>query len=203
MSAIEAGAGAVGAATLPPTPSHIPGEAGAWVFILGDMAFFAYAFVVFMVYRGRSPALFSASQSRLHSEIGLAQTIALLASSFLVVQAVDSVRRGAPSQAARSFSGALIFAAAFVALKVVEYYVQIRGGANPTTNRFFTFYFLLTGLHMLHLLLGAALLAYLRRCCRRGTWTRGRTTLLEAGTCYWHMVDCLWLIIFPLLYLSR
>ncbi|EHB59216.1 cytochrome c oxidase subunit III [Mycolicibacterium rhodesiae JS60] len=180
---------------------HVPGEAGIWIFILGDMAVFAVLFATFLVYRSKEVALFDSSQLHLNSTFGLVNTLLLLVSSMLVVLAVSAVRRETPWPAPLLITGAIGCGLAFSVLKVVEYVGKIDAGITPQTNTFYMFYFLLTGLHWFHLLLGLAVLSYLLVSARRKRHDPRQLAWFEGGGCFWHMVDLLWIALFPLIYL--
>lgn len=180
---------------------HIPGEAGIWIFILGDMAVFAVLFGTFLVYRSKDVALFDGSQLHLNATFGLINTLLLLASSMFVVLAVSAVRRGTPRPAPLLIIGAIGCGLAFSALKIVEYVGTIDAGITPQTNTFYMFYFLLTGLHWFHLILGLAVLTYLLVSTRRKRRDARQLAWFEGGGCFWHMVDLLWIVLFPLIYL--
>jgi nitric oxide reductase NorE protein len=180
---------------------HIPGEAGIWIFILGDMAVFAVLFGTFLVYRSKDVELFDSSQLHLNTTFGLINTLLLLVSSMLVVLAVSTVRRGTPRPAPLLIAGAIACGLAFSMLKVVEYVDKIDAGITPQTNTFYMFYFLLTGLHWFHLLLGLAVLTYLLASARRKRHDARQLAWFEGGGCFWHMVDLLWIVLFPLIYL--
>ena len=184
----------------PRTPG-LPAEAGLWVFVLGDMTVFGWFFVVFMWERRNDRALFAESGEQLFPGIGVTNAVILLISSLLVVLAVHAHRRERAADAARVLIGAGACAALFAVLKAVEYSVEIDDGHTPAENTFFLFYFMLTGIHLLHVLIGAGLLFAWFRTARTGRdWPRTRN-FAEAAAVYWHMVDLLWIVIFTLLYL--
>lgn len=180
---------------------HVPGEPGIWIFILGDMAVFAVLFGTFLVYRNKDVALFDSSQLHLNATFGLINTLLLLVSSMLVVLAVSAVRRGVPQPAQPLIAGAIGCGLAFSVLKVIEYVGKIDAGITPQTNTFYMFYFLLTALHWFHLLLGLAVLTYLMFSARRKHHDTRQLAWFEGGGCFWHMVDLLWIALFPLIYL--
>lgn len=180
---------------------HVPGEPGIWIFILGDMAVFAVLFGTFLVYRSKDVELFDSSQLHLNTTFGLINTLLLLVSSMLVVLAVSAVRRETPRPAPLLIAGAIACGLAFSVLKVVEYVGKIDAGITPQTNTFYMFYFLLTGLHWFHLLLGLAVLSYLLISARRKSHDARQLAWFEGGGCFWHMVDLLWIVLFPLIYL--
>jgi nitric oxide reductase NorE protein len=183
---------------------HIPsGEVGIWVFIFWDMLVFALFFGMFMYYRGANSALMEESQKALNPNFGVVNTLLLLASSLVVVVAVNAVRDGHREIASWFIGVAFLCGIAFSALKIVEYSQKFGEGINPTTNIFFTLYFLLTGVHWLHLVIGLGVLAVLFRLTRKREFTSGNFAFLEGGACFWHMVDLLWIVVFPLLYLVK
>jgi len=187
-----------------PEPSrrhHVPGESGIWVFILGDMVVFAIMFATYLYYRGKDVALFNISQLQLNPDFGLVNTLLLLASSLLVVLAVGMVRTGTHRPAQPLILGAMGCGVAFSVLKVIEYSGKLGAGITPQTNQFFMFYFVLTGLHWFHLAIGLAVLGYMYFSARRTALDIKQFAWFEGAGCYWHMVDLLWIVLFPLLYL--
>lgn len=182
---------------------HVPGEVGAWVFIFGEMLVFATLFVTFLHYRAKDPALFEVSQRTLNQTSGAILTLVLLSASFLVVMAVRAERRGLAQMAQRFLLGALICGLAFSVLKFLEYHEKLGHHITPETNDFYMLYFVLTGLHWAHVIVGSAVLGILYRRTGRGNPSPHRLAFIEGGACYWHMVDVLWIVLFPLLYLVR
>jgi nitric oxide reductase NorE protein len=177
---------------------HIPGEPGLWVFILGDMSLFGAFFVVLLWERRVTPDIFGESARELMRSIGVVNTAVLLLSSYLVVCALWAHRQGRWPTARRTVVAALTCAGIFATLKVAEYVHVLNGGHGLKTNPFYKFYFVLTGVHLLHVLIGAALLTSWTQLLRR---RRPVERLIEAIAVYWHMVDLLWVVIFTLLYL--
>jgi nitric oxide reductase NorE protein len=182
---------------------HTPGEAGLWILLFGDMTVFAIVFGAYLQQRGRQPDLFAHAQEALSRDIGAANTVILLTSSFLVVRATrgtgDSLNRHSP----RLLAGAILLGLAFVGLKAWEYTDLVAGGITPHTSTFFMYYFALTGLHLAHLTVGLVVLIALFMLSRRQRLTTAQFAFAEGGACFWHMVDLLWLIIFPLVFLVR
>lgn len=180
---------------------HIPGEAGMWIFILGDMTLFGAIMLVFLWDRRSDPAGFRDSAHHLIQPIGAVNTLVLLLSSYFVVRALTAHRVDGYAVAKRSVTGAVGCAAVFIVLKAVEYSSGIASGHTPSSGPFFTYYFVLTGLHLLHVVVGTALLLVWRRMLtRRRQWTES-PKLVEGLASYWHMVDLLWVAIFALVYL--
>jgi nitric oxide reductase NorE protein len=182
-------------------PGHTPGEAGLWIFILGDMTLFAALLIVFLWERRSDPVVFAESSHQLIQPIGAANTLVLVLSSYLVVRAVFAHRGGRYPQARRFVGAAVSCAAIFAGLKAFEYYSEISAGHTPSSGTFFTFYFVLTGLHLLHVIVGTALLlAWQTMLTRQRPWTESQKVAEGIGS-YWHMVDLLWVAIFALVYL--
>ena len=180
---------------------HTPGEAGLWIFILGDMTLFAAILIVFLWERRSDPVVFEESAHQLIQPIGAANTLVLVLSSYLVVRAVFAHRGGRYPQAKRLVAAAVSCAAVFAGLKAFEYYSEISSGHAPSSGTFYTFYFVLTGLHLLHVIVGTALLLVWQAMLkRRRSWT-GSQKVAEGIASYWHMVDLLWVAIFTLVYL--
>ncbi|WP_420467520.1 cytochrome c oxidase subunit 3 [Panacagrimonas sp.] len=184
-------------------PGHIPGEAGIWVLVLGDMTVFGLMFACFTWYRAQSLELYLQSQATLDQTLGMANTLLLLTSSWFVALAMAAIRAARRVQAARLLALAFACGAGFIGLKVIEYGAKIGAGITLTTNEFYTFYFVLTGLHMLHVLVGMGVLALLWRRARAAAATADEGLWMEGGATFWHMVDLLWIVIFPLLYLLQ
>jgi nitric oxide reductase NorE protein len=182
---------------------NVPGEEGVWVFLLGDMTIFIVLFASYFYYRSRQPDLFNAGQRTLHQGYGVIGTLLLLTSSLCVVAGVRGFRQRRGIAASWLFGGALLCGLGFTAIKFFEYGEKLRAGITPATDNFYTYYFMLTGLHFFHLLLGMCVLVFVIRKARQPEMAPGRLVLVEGGACYWHMVDLLWIVLFPLLYLVR
>lgn len=181
---------------------RIPGEEGLWVFILGDMAVFALFFGTILVTRGQDPAMFADAQHHLHPWLGIVNTALLLTGSLFVVHGVRRLGDGTPASS-RLFALTLVCALGFAAIKVTEYTMFVGEGYTGATNDFFMYYFVFTGIHLAHLVIGTVIVAFLVRVAARPEPTAGQRTFVECGAIYWHMVDLLWLVLFPLLYLIR
>ena len=182
---------------------HIPGEVGVWVFIFGDMTVFALLFGVFVYYRGKQPHLFNHSQMDLHRYFGAINTLLLLTSSLCVVTAVRAIRHQMRRLAPALIAVAMVCGAAFLVNKGLEWGGLLSAGHKPATNNFFMYFFVLTGIHAFHLLIGMGVLITLFVLSRKETLTKGQFAFVEGGACFWHMVDLLWIVLFALLYLMH
>ena len=193
-------------ATLARQPSegerwHLPGDINIWVFVLADLFSFAFYFVVFMVYRIEHGRVFLDSQRHLNLTAGTLNTLVLLASSRFVALTVHAARTGDHRRAARLVSLGGACGCVFVLIKVYEWSSEIAHGFTLPRNEFFMFYFALTGVHLFHLLIGLVVVALILRELRQPALRR--TSMVEAGAVYWHMVDLVWVVLFALLYLMR
>lgn len=180
---------------------RVPGEQGTWVFLFGDMLVFAVFFGTFLVERASAPELFDQGRQTLHLNVGLVNTLVLLTSSLCVVVFLGALRSGAGELAWRAVAIAIGLGVLFVALKVYEYVSLSATGHGPGASDFYLYYFILTGLHLFHVCVGIAVLVLLLSQARRTELTTTRMALIEGGGCFWHLVDLLWIILFPLLYL--
>jgi nitric oxide reductase NorE protein len=181
---------------------HIPGEAGVCVFIMGDMLIFGLFFAVFCFYRGQQPELFTQSQQLLNVHYGALNTLLLLTSSWFVVMAVNAVRKQLRVQAMRLFVLAFACGAGFSLVKIIEYREKIEAGLYLTSNDFFMYYYIFTGLHFVHVIIGMLLLAFVILKLRAPSQPE-EISFFEVAASYWHMVDVLWIILFPLIYLLK
>jgi nitric oxide reductase NorE protein len=128
----------------------------------------------------------------------------LLTSSILVVFATRALRRPELRYLARRLTlGGVLVGACFVVIKAFEYHEKIAAGITPSTNEFFMYYFVLTGLHLAHVIIGLLVLTVLSTLAGKPEPTRTHIAFFEGGACFWHMVDLLWIVIFPLIFLVR
>lgn len=179
-----------------------PAENGLWVFILGDLTLFGAFFSTFSWIRWQDRDLFARSADQLSQTIGLVNTVLLLTSSLAVVWAVHAFRSGRSAPAGTFVGAAIGCSAMFVALKVTEYVGVLSADLALAGNYFFTFYFVLTAIHLLHVLVGTGLLTAVRARARTGQSWKASRTFVEGVAVYWHMVDLLWIVLFALLYLA-
>jgi nitric oxide reductase NorE protein len=160
-------------------------------------------FGVYVWARGQDPELFASSQQHLHQWRAVINTLLLLTSSLCVAGAVHAVRNRSADMARRLLVAAVLGGAGFCLVKVLEYGELFGDRLTPATNDFFMYYFILTWLHLLHLLVGMSVLVFLWSLAGRVELTAKEIGYVEGGGCYWHMVDVIWIVLFPLLYLLR
>lgn len=190
--------------TQPQLVRHVPGEPGIWVLLFGDMGVFTVLFVVYLHQRGANPELFARSQDLLNRAFGMTNTLVLVTSSLLVVLATRAFRRDdwRPYTLPLTIAAACV-GACFVVIKAFEYHEKIAAGIALSTNEFFMYYFVMTGLHLAHVIVGLAVLVVLSTLARKPRPSRTNLVFFEGGACFWHMVDLLWIVIFSLVFLVR
>ncbi|UCP10315.1 cytochrome c oxidase subunit 3 family protein [Pseudomonas sp. MM213] len=181
-------------------PRHLPGDLAMWFFILAELSVFAILILAFAVTQALKPQLFSESRLLLNTSTGLAMTLSLLTAGLFAALAQAQVRRSRPRHGAVWLLAALFVASVYVVLKVTEYRHLLGSGLGMEHNTFFTLYWILTGFHFLHVLLGMFILGWLAERCRRGLYDASNRSGFESGVLYWHMVDLIWVVLFPLVY---
>jgi nitric oxide reductase NorE protein len=181
--------------------AHTPGDGHMWVMVLGDLIIFGAYFIIFMVYRAMKPQEFLAAQEHLNINVGVLNTLVLLASSWFIARSVQAARADDHARALRlTYLGGLC-GVAFILIKAYEWSAKVTQGYTLSSNDFFMFYYTLTGVHLFHVSLGLLILGVVVR--ELGNPRRRRMFMVESGATYWHMVDLLWIVIFALLYVMR
>jgi nitric oxide reductase NorE protein len=187
-----------------PLARETPAVPTIWTFVAADTAGFGALFLVFMIERAAQRHLFEQSAQLLDVRIGLANTLILISSSWLVALAVLAAEEGRGRSARRLLTGGIAVGAAFGALKLWEYTEKFSHDITPFTNDFFTYYFVLTGVHFVHLIGGLLAMSFIAPTLTRRPVVDERTMYwLRSAGIYWHMVDLLWVFLFPLLYLQK
>ncbi|KKC05121.1 cytochrome c oxidase subunit 3 family protein [Mycobacterium nebraskense] len=179
----------------------VPGQPDMWAFVLFETLVFTGYFGFYLFYRARSPELFLHAQAQLDLRVGVFNTLVLLLSSWSVARCVQSARVGAYRAALRDVFITSAFAAVFLVFKVFEWARLVHMGNGLDSNDFFTYYFFLTGIHFVHLLIGFVALGVIVYQLRGPA--RRSQELVETCATYWHTVDFLWVLIFALLYVVR
>ncbi len=176
---------------------------GLWVFLASEVLLFGAIITLFVACRAEDRAGFH--QAVLHNTklLGSINTGVLLVSSTLVACSVHAIRAGRRWLASALVGGTLVLGAVFLAIKLTEYARHFREGIYPgTSSQFWTLYFGMTGLHAIHVTVGMGVLAVLLLGVLRGRIHAARAHPLELGATYWHLVDIVWIFLWPLLYLS-
>jgi len=184
---------------------------GMWLFLFTELLLFGGLFLLYAVYLKRYPQEFADGGRQLDWTMGTANTVILLTSSLCAAMAVTAVQRDERRSALGLIGGTLFCATGFMAIKYCEWSAKIGHGIYPGSGQlkagpagesvFFSLYFMTTGIHGLHVLIGGALLAWIATRVKSGAVHAGDYVLLENGALYWHLVDLIWIFIFPLYYL--
>ncbi|WP_028236916.1 cytochrome c oxidase subunit 3 family protein [Pseudomonas brassicacearum] len=182
-------------------PRRLPGDLAMWFFILAELSVFALLILTFTVAQALYPQTFSEGRQLLDRSTGLAMTLSLLTAGLFAALAQEQVRQDRPRRAASLLSVALLLACGYVGIKLTEYAHLLANGLGMEHNTFFTLYWILTAFHFLHVLLGMVILAWLAEGCRRRRYGSQRNSGLESGVLYWHMVDLVWVLLFPVVYI--
>ena len=192
----------------PPVPEaaaakRLPGDLAIWFFILAEMLAFAVFFASYAFARAHNVELFNLSQQTLDRNAGALNTLLLVTGSWFVVRAVQAAHRDDQAAIPRNIALGFICGGGFLIVKVFEYAAKFGAGISLSTNTFYMFYISLTFFHFMHVILGMVILAVLWVQARKGVYTSAHTNGLESGAAYWHMVDLLWIVLFPLVYVMR
>jgi nitric oxide reductase NorE protein len=174
---------------------ELPGDPMIWVLIFSEFAAFGLFLGAFAIAHAIHPAMFASGQAMLDSHLAGINTIVLVTSGWVAARGARAARASERRAARRWLLGAMALGGVFIAVKLAEYAGEIARGVGLETSPFFTLYFLLTGFHLLHVGLGIVILAVV---CRRAN-----AVSVETGTAFWHMVDLVWIVMFPIIYLVR
>lgn len=179
----------------------VPGQPDMWAFVLFEAFVFTAYFTVYVFGRARSPDLFLESQAHLDLRVGVLNTLVLLTSSWFVARCVRAARERSYRAASANAFLTMLSGLVFLVSKVLEWATEIGQGFTFTSDEFFSFYYFLTAIHFLHLLIGFAALAIV--VYELGSPARRSQEIVETCATYWHTIDFLWVMIFALLYVMR
>lgn len=172
---------------------ELPGELMMWVLIISELLVFGAGLVVFLAIRLTDPVGFAEAQDHLHRTGAALNTIVLVTSGFLAARALNWREVGQRTKAKVALVAAAALGVVFLVIKGAEYADKAAQGIGPETNTFFTFYYLLTGFHAAHVVAGVVILLLV-------AW-KDEPRNIETGAQFWHMVDLVWVILFPVVYL--
>ncbi|MBS0544038.1 MAG: cytochrome c oxidase subunit 3 family protein [Proteobacteria bacterium] len=185
--------------TAAPGP-RLAGDLAIWFFILAELLAFGVFFAAYAFTRAKNLELFNAEQQALNRGAGVLNTMLLLTASYFVVRAVQAAERAASAQSARWLLAAICCGLGFISVKLTEYSAAFAHGVSLSSSPFHMFYLSLTFFHFMHVILGLVILLALWNGARKGRYHPGEMNGIETGAAYWHMVDLVWLILFPLVY---
>ena len=185
---------------------------GMWAFLVTEVLFFGALFVAYTILRGLYPEMFIEANHHLSWKMGTFNTVVLIASSFTMVMAVRSSQLSKKESTSVYLLLTFILAGVFMIVKYFEYVEKIDHGYLPfkffdgaavaeNIHLFFGLYFTMTGLHGLHILIGMGLIIWLILRNNRGEFHADYFTPVEMVGLYWHLVDLIWIFLFPLFYL--
>lgn len=184
---------------------------GMWLFLLTELLLFGGLFILYAVYLARYPQDFATAAARLDVVFGTANTVVLLTSSLFAAMAVTAIQKNRRRLAWWLVVGTICAAILFMGNKYLEWSSKIGHGIYPDSpllrdwapgeSVFYSLYYLTTGIHGLHVIIGGAILGWVALRVRSGAIHAGDYVVLENGALYWHLVDLIWIFIFPLYYL--
>lgn len=200
------------------TTSHIEehrddlgSKLGMWIFIFTEILFFGGLFIVYSVFRSVHPEEFHSGALELNTFIGTLNTLILLVSSMTIAMSITAMQKGDKKLALILIAFTILVGLVFLINKYFEWNVKFHHGLIPGSEHmktlerghilFFSLYFFMTGLHALHIIIGVVLLSVVFIKVKKGTLNIGNLQLLENGGLYWHLVDIIWIFLFPLFYL--
>lgn len=194
---------------------------GMWVFLAQELLFFSGLFVAYGVYRSWYPEMFRAASHQLDKIMGGTNTVVLLFSSFTAAMAVRSSQLGKRKATGNFLLITIVCACVFLVIKYFEYAHKFHAGLlpgrfyhphldhlvpgspplPPNTGSFFSIYFMMTGVHGVHVIVGIGVLIWIWLRNNRGDFSKEFFTPVDIAALYWHLVDLVWIYLFPLLYL--
>ena len=186
-----------------PLAEYPPGDLAIWVFILAELMAFGVLFSAYAITRLKNLDLFNAMQLTLDRDAGALNTLLLITGSWFVARAVAAIKADRRAASADFLLAAIATGCGFLVVKVFEYSAKFDAGISLDTNTFYMFYLSLTMFHALHVVMGMMILGFVWNKARRGAYTAREHHGIETGASYWHMVDLVWIILFPLVYVMR
>jgi cytochrome c oxidase subunit 3 len=187
---------------------------GMWIFLATEVLLFAALFASYALYRLAYPEVFHQAREHMDLTLGTINTYVLVSSSILVALAIASIRKGRDLATAALLAGAVLLGITFLCIKGMEYahhakdkalpgaHYAFHKFAAPGASLYFTLYWIMTGVHAVHVTVGVGTLSVLCGQTLSGKFSAAYHTPLELGGMYWHLVDVVWLFLWPLLYLS-
>jgi len=184
---------------------------GMWLFLFTELLLFGGLFLVYSIYRYMNADAFLNASYELNVVMGTVNTIVLLTSSLTVAMSITALQKGNVKLSLALIWATIVFAGVFLVIKYFEWTTKFDHGLFPGMDHynhlepgeklFFFLYYFMTGLHGLHVIIGGIVLGFVIRGIKKGTVNQGRFIFLENGGLYWHLVDIIWIFLFPLFYL--
>jgi len=188
-----------------------PGDFAIWLVIYIELVTFGLMFIGYSVLRHSNVELFNKSQLLLNQTSGFIDTLILITGSYFIVKAVNLVKNAkgeeiikeANQKASKWILASVLFGCMFLVNKLLEFSDIFGQGISLGTNKFFMFYLLLTMFHFMHVTLGTIILFNIFRRTKASAYSAENSRGIETGAVYWHLVDVLWIVLFPLIYIIR
>lgn len=184
---------------------------GMWLFLFTELLLFGGLFLVYSIYRYLNAEAFLHASYNLNVMLGTINTVVLLTSSWTVAMAVTAMQKGDIKFATRLIDATLFFAVVFLVIKYFEWSAKFEHGLFPGMEHynqlepggklFFFLYYFMTGLHGLHVIVGGIFLLFVQQAILKKRTTPEKYMFLENAALYWHLVDVIWIFLFPLFYL--
>ena len=184
---------------------------GMWLFLLSEILLFGGLFLLYSIYRFKNPTDFHLAAGELDRVLGTVNTLILLTSSLTMALSISSIRKGNRYLSILFLTATLLLGAFFLLNKYVEWMGKVHHGLYPNSPYllgrsngevlFYGLYYSMTGLHGLHVLVGIVLLGIMWFWVKNGKINEGNYIRLENSGLYWHLVDIIWMFLFPLFYL--
>lgn len=177
-----------------------PGGILMWILITLELITFGIALIALVAYSKENPELYHDSRLMLNTSYGAVNTVFLLVSGFFMATTVHLFRQQKLDKSLLFLRFTMLGGFLFLGLKSIEYYEKLAMGLVLDYNTFFSFYWLLTGFHVIHVLVGLVILSFFHNTLRKQK-TQIKLEDMEAGAAFWHMCDLIWLLLFPVIYL--
>jgi len=186
---------------------------GMWIFLLTEILTFGGLFVAYAIFRAVNPDMFYNAHKFLDTQLGGINTLVLITSSLTMALAIRALQLNKPKESTRLMIATIVFACVFLVIKYFEYSHKIHLGQLPgkfytftgiegtNPHVFFSIYFMMTGLHGIHVLIGIGLITWLIIKNKAGAYSSEYYTPVENVGLFWHLVDLIWIFLFPLFYL--
>ncbi len=186
---------------------------GMWLFLFSEIMFFGMLFLLYAVYRTSHTAAFHAAAQNMDTATGTLNTAILLTSSLFMALSIHAIRDGRKRLTEIFLSVTIVLGISFLAIKSFEWLAHFHHGLYPGSPvllklgkgeiMFFGLYYVMTGLHGIHVFIGVAVLSIMLVLIHTGKIDKTRFAALENAGLYWHLVDIIWIFLFPLFYLIK
>jgi cytochrome c oxidase subunit 3 len=186
---------------LEPEQAYHSSKLAMWIFLATEVHLFGGAFCVFAFFRWRYFEQFNEFARELNWHLGLTNTIVLLTSSYTMVRAVDAAQKGLNKACKKWLALTIALALMFFVIKGIEYNAKFSHGIYPSSHIFWGLYFTMTGIHAVHVAAGIGVIVWLWLLADKDRFSPTYYTPVEVSGLYWHLVDIIWIFLFPILYL--